>query len=96
MKHSKNQSLEESREDIINRLRTIRGHIAGIEKMIEEGKNCDEVLAQVVAAKSSIHKVGLLIVENHAHDCLRKPNGDDKVDLERVEEILQMVLNSSK
>ncbi len=96
MKRLNDRPVEAQREDIINRLRTIKGHIAGIEKMIEEGKNCDEIIAQIVAAKSSIHKVGLVIMENYAHECLSKPGDGDGIKAEQVEKVLEMVLNFSK
>jgi CsoR family transcriptional regulator, copper-sensing transcriptional repressor len=89
----KGQSAEEKRKDIINRLRTIKGHIAGIERMIEEGQSCEAVLAQILAARSSIGKVGLLVMENHAHDCLQKPGRNGKIETERVEKMLRTVMD---
>ena len=86
----------ENCQDIIRRLRTIKGHIAGIEKMIEDGKSCDAVLAQIVAAKSSIHKVGLLVMQYEVQDCLRIAASDGKNGAGRIEEILKTVLNYSK
>ena len=87
------QTSETDRKDIINRLRTIKGHIAGIERMIEEGQSCEAVLAQVVAARSSISKVGLLIMERHAHDCLQQPGKSGKIETERVEKMLRTVMD---
>ncbi|WP_026478827.1 metal-sensitive transcriptional regulator [Alkaliphilus transvaalensis] len=65
---------QDVRKDVINRLKTIKGHIQGIEKMVEEGKECKDVLMQITAIKSSIEKVGLLIIEDHAKACLVKDN----------------------
>ncbi|QUH26456.1 metal-sensitive transcriptional regulator [Serpentinicella alkaliphila] len=62
------------RKDIISRLRTIKGHISGIEKMVDEGKECSDILVQITAIKSSIEKVGLLIIEDHAKACILKEN----------------------
>lgn len=74
---------KEERKALINRLRTIKGHINGIEKMIEEEKSCEEVLLQIAAVKSSIEKVGYIIIEDHAKDCLLG-NVNNKDDVERV------------
>ncbi|MBJ2354967.1 metal-sensitive transcriptional regulator, partial [Sphaerochaeta sp. S2] len=41
----------DNQKKIINRLRTIKGHIAGIEKMVEEGKPCDDILVQIAAIR---------------------------------------------
>ncbi|MDI3534710.1 MAG: CsoR family transcriptional regulator, copper-sensing transcriptional repressor [Thermosediminibacterales bacterium] len=56
--------------EILLRLRTIKGHIGGIEKMVEEGKTCPEILMQVAAIRSSIEKLGVYILENYAQTCL--------------------------
>ncbi len=63
---------QQDRTDVIKRLKTIRGHIQGVEKMVEEGKNCDEVMQQIAAIKSSVEKVGWVIIRDHAVDCLMK------------------------
>ena len=61
---------QQERMEIIKRLKTIRGHIQGVEKMIEDEKHCDEVMQQITAIKSSVEKVGWLIIRDHAADCL--------------------------
>lgn len=71
----------EFRKDILSRLKTIKGHIQGIEKMVEEGKPCDDILLQISAIKSSVEKVGMIIIEDHSKECLIKDNlSADEVD----------------
>lgn len=80
-------ATEEARKNVLNRLRTIKGHIAGIEKMVEDGKCCDDILLQIGAIKSSVHKVGLMIMEENMMDCLttdQEGNPIDKVQLEAL------------
>lgn len=84
---------EDSKKKIINRLKTIKGHIAGVERMVDEGKACDEILLQLTAIKSSVHKVGLVIMEENANDCLNPLEGDEK---ERMSEIINTLINFSK
>lgn len=86
---------KEARKQIINRLKTIRGHISGIEKMVDEGKGCDDVLLQIAAIKASVHKVGLLIMEEHAMSCLFN-EGEEPVDKERMEQILKTIIHYNK
>jgi len=88
--------LQTKQKDIINRLRTIRGHIAGIEKMVDEGKCCAEVLAQVLAARASIHKVGLLLMENDIHACLTEPDENGNIDMERIETLFRTLMGYLK
>ncbi len=86
-------STPESKKKIINRLRTIKGHIQGIENMIENEKGCDEVLIQIAAIKQSIHKVGLAVMEEHASQCFID---DDSVNKEKMEELIKLMFNYSK
>lgn len=83
------------REKVLNRLKTIKGHITGIEKMIEEGKSCEEVLLQVAAVKSSIEKTGLLILEEHSVDCLFQEIRDDK-SRESIERVVSSIIKFMK
>lgn len=89
-------SKEEAKKDVINRLRTIKGHISGIEKMIEEDKPCDEVLLQIGAIKASIHKVGLLIMEEHAKECLINIEEGESVSKDKVEKVLNTIVKYVK
>ena len=86
---------EKSRKSVINRLRTIKGHIAGIEKMVEDGKCCDDILLQIAAVKASIHKVGLVIVEENAMNCLTTEDGET-IDKERMEEVIKTLVKYAK
>lgn len=84
---------QDAKKKIINRLKTIKGHIAGIENMVENGKQCDEILIQIAAVKQSIHKVGLAIMEEHATSCFMDETTMDK---EKMEELIKLMFNYSK
>ncbi len=86
---------EETKKKIINRLRTIKGHIAGIENMIEDGKTCDDVLMQIAAVKSSINRVGLVILEDHALECLIHEEKEE-YSKEEVEKVIKSFVNYTK
>lgn len=87
---------EKTKSSIINRLRTIKGHINGIEKMIDEGKSCDEVLLQIAAIKAAIHKVGLVIMEEHAMECLLMDEDGEPVDKDKMEQVIKTLVKYSK
>lgn len=60
----------ESKEDILKRLRRIEGQVKGIQRMIEEDKNCADILMQVAAVRAAINKAGSLILEKQSKTCL--------------------------
>ncbi|MBN2797341.1 MAG: metal-sensitive transcriptional regulator [Clostridia bacterium] len=88
--------MEDSKKKIINRLRTIKGHIAGIEKMVEENKSCDEILIQIAAIRSSVNKVGLAILESNAETCMLESDENGKVNQEDVRKVIKSFVNFSK
>ncbi|MCL2486965.1 MAG: metal-sensitive transcriptional regulator [Oscillospiraceae bacterium] len=55
---------------IINRLKRIEGQVRGLIKMVEDDKNCDEILIQIGSVKSALHKTGQAILEGHLHSCV--------------------------
>ncbi len=57
-------------KEILSRLKTTRGHIAGVERMIEEEKTCEEILVQLLAIRSSIQKVSAAVAQRYANTCL--------------------------
>ncbi len=61
-----------SEKDILNRLRRIEGQIKGLQRLVEEKKDCEAVLMQIAAARSAINKVGIIIFKEHFKDCIQK------------------------
>lgn len=65
----KNVDPDETKQ-ILTRLKTVRGHVAAVERMIEEEKNCDEILLQLVAIRSAVHKVSVVVAQRYANTCM--------------------------
>jgi len=74
-----------TRDQVIRRLRSIQGHVKGIEKMVEEDQYCVDVMRQVMAAQAAMAKLNELILENHLNTCvIEAVRGDDTQARERV------------
>lgn len=89
-------SHEETKTKILNRLKTIKGHIGGIEKMIEEDKSCEEILLQVGAIKASVHKVGVVIMEDYARECFTGNEHMTEEEIVKLEKVIHTLLDYSK
>jgi DNA-binding FrmR family transcriptional regulator len=63
-------STHKHRKKVIDRLSRIEGHIRGIKKMVEEDRDCPDLLHQLAAVKAAISKTGELILEDHIESCL--------------------------
>ncbi|WP_138206398.1 metal-sensing transcriptional repressor [Haloimpatiens lingqiaonensis] len=76
--------MNEERKKAMQLLKTARGQIDGIIKMIEEGRYCIDVSNQIVAASSLLKKSNNLILKQHLNHCVKDAflnnNGEEKVD----------------
>ena len=54
----------------LTRLRRIEGQVRGLQRMVEERRECEEVLTQLMAIRSGLEQVSLLLLDNHVRDCL--------------------------
>jgi DNA-binding FrmR family transcriptional regulator len=61
--------MEESK-NLTTRLRRIEGQVQGIQRMLDSGRDCEEVLTQIMAVRSSLDHVGLLLMEMHIDKCV--------------------------
>ncbi len=69
----------QSKQDILKRLNRIEGQVKGIHKMIDEDKNCGDILTQIAAVRAAINKVGSIILEKHSLKCMENlVSSDDK------------------
>ncbi len=69
----------------IQRLKIAEGHLRGIQKMLEDGAYCIDVIRQIQAVQSSLNKVSTRILEGHLNSCLITAiKGDDPLERERV------------
>lgn len=61
---------DEERRSLVNRLKRLEGQIRGLQSMLDAGKPCEEVLTQVMAAKSALNQIGLRIIGHSMKTCL--------------------------
>lgn len=59
-----------AKTEAINRLRSIAGHVRGIERMLEEDTYCIDVMKQVLAAQAALGRLNEFILENHLNTCV--------------------------
>ena len=61
-------------KEVIARLSRIEGHVRGLRKMVEEDKECPDVLLQVAAVRAALNQVGRILLEDHMESCvMRQP-----------------------
>ncbi|MEA4847633.1 MAG: metal-sensitive transcriptional regulator [Clostridiaceae bacterium] len=55
---------------VCDRLSRIEGHVKGVKKMVEERRPCEDILIQIASIEAAIHRVGIVILENHIAGCV--------------------------
>lgn len=58
------------KRDVLLRLRRIEGQVRGIQKMVDEDRNCQDVVTQLAAVKASVASLNTLVAETYARECL--------------------------
>ncbi len=76
---------EEIKAKVLARLKSIEGHVRGVQRMVEEDIYCIEIIKQTLAVQNAIAKVNTLILEGHLETCVTTAiKGDDPGERERV------------
>ena len=71
--------VHENTKAVLNRLSRAIGHLESVKKMVEDGRDCSEVLVQIAAVRSAINNVGKVILQDHIRHCIvdAGEEGDD-------------------
>lgn len=63
----------ETREKLIQRLRRIEGQLRGVQTMLVDGRDCQEILQQMSAVRSAVQSAMLVTMQNYISQCLVEP-----------------------
>ena len=70
---------------LVNRLKSVAGHVNGIASMVEQDRYCIDVIKQIQATQAALDKASQLILDRHLHNCVTTAiRGDDPAERERV------------
>ena len=71
--------------ETLKRLKTIEGHVRGIERMVEADVYCIDLIRQIEAVQAALSKLSTTILDGHLHSCLiTAVRGEDIGERERV------------
>lgn len=89
---------EKKKTELLRRLKSVAGHLKGIEKMVTEDAYCIDIISQVQAVQAALNKVNVQILDDHLHSCvITAVRGDDATERERMlSEIASVFEKSTK
>jgi DNA-binding FrmR family transcriptional regulator len=78
------------RKAIRDRLLRAEGHLKGIVRMVDEGKDCPDILIQIAAVKAALDKVGRMVLVDHLESCVLEAasTGDAESQIDKLSEAL--------
>ena len=89
------KNMSEERKKAVQSLKTAKGQIEGIIKMIEDDRYCIDVANQLLAVQSLIKKADLIILQGHLRHCVKEAclnnNPDEKI--EELNKVLEKLLS---
>ena len=84
--------MNQEKQQALQALKTARGQIDGIIKMIEDGRYCIDISNQIQAASAILAKVNQEILSAHIHGCVKDAMHGQPEDAEaKIEEVLEIL-----
>ncbi len=72
---------------IINRLKRAQGQLAAVLRLLEEGRECEDVVTQLAAVSKALDRAGFAIIAQGLQECLIAGDGVDSVDVKKMEKL---------
>ena len=72
---------------VINRIKRARGQLDGVLRMLEEGRDCEDVVTQLAAVSRALDRAGFAIVATGLQQCLVNGDDIDSVDVKKMEKL---------
>jgi len=83
---------EKSQQELLQRLKRLEGQIRGLQKMIEEGRDCEEVVTQLAAAKAAFEQASFMFISTHLRSCLHQSGNLDPSVEPNIEKAVKLFL----
>jgi len=72
---------------VINRIKRAQGQLGGVLRMLEEGRECEDVVTQLAAVSRALDRAGFAIVATGLQQCLTDGEGMDSLDVKKMEKL---------
>ncbi len=86
----------EEQSNLIKRMNRILGQLQGVKKMIEEERNCVDILSQITAIKSALDGVAMVVLEKEAERCFQSAIEKSPTKEQALKDFITMVRKYSK
>lgn len=81
------QITGQDRPRIVNRLRRAEGQLAAVIRMLEQDRDCRDIVPQLAAVSKALDKAGFAIVASGLRECMAHPDAHGSNDLDQLEKL---------
>ena len=78
---------------VINRLYWAIGHLESVKRMVEDGRDCTEVLVQLAAVRSALNSTAKVILKDHLEHCINNAGEGDADQLQALNEAIDKFMS---
>ena len=81
-----------TREDLQKRLKRIEGQVRGVQRMLDEDRDCHEIIQQLAAIRSAVQGASVMFMRQYASDCLMSADRTDRASREiMLDDLMQLL-----
>jgi DNA-binding FrmR family transcriptional regulator len=84
-------TLTESVPQLLTRLRRVEGQVRGIQRMLEEGRECEDVLTQLTAVRAGLDQATLALLDLHLERCVLGGQPADPARLQQIQRAMRLI-----
>ena len=79
-------------QKVINRAKRAEEQLAGVIRMMEDERECMDVVTQLSAVRSSIDRIIGIVVAENLYECINNPDEDSEVQQAKIEKAMQLIM----
>ena len=87
---------ETAKASLLTRLRRVEGQVRGVQTMIQDERDCREIMQQLSAIRAAVHSASVSFLEEFATECLLNPENDDTATRKELVENLLALVNKAQ
>jgi DNA-binding FrmR family transcriptional regulator len=72
---------------VVNRLKRAQGQLAGVVRMLEDGRECEDVVTQLSAVSKALDRAGFAIIASGMKQCLTEPDNSSTLDVDKLQKL---------
>ncbi|MBC7233787.1 MAG: metal-sensitive transcriptional regulator [Chloroflexi bacterium] len=86
---------QEVQQEMLSRLRRIEGQARGVQRMVEEGRDCAEIIQQLAAIRAATHSASLFLLKHYAKECSSAAAQNNEGSAKPIEDLVDLMLTIS-